>query len=142
MDPAPKLRFTAAFWDDTGRPVVVLFRPESLAHGISKRSGGLNWGIKGLDDERLRIAMLRQPHAYPGAAALVYSAVDAEIYDWNPPGKPKKDSLPAQERLALEAQARQEMFALGQFEHIVKPFECDHCRRRLYCPYWNRLAEL
>lgn len=138
-DPAPKLRVTSAFWDDTERLVVVLFRPESLVHGISKRKGGLNWSVKGLDDERLRIVILRQ--AYPEATAYVYSAADAELYEWNPPGKPRKGSLPAQERLVLEAQERQEMFARGPFEHEVSFFECGRCRRRLYCPYWNGLTE-
>lgn len=138
-EPAPKLSFASAFLDDVGRPVAVLFRPGSLAGGVSKKQGGLNWSASGLDDEQVMVAVLQQ--RYPGVTAYVYSAADAELYPWNAPAPPRKGALPAAERLAVQAEARRVMLAVGPLEYTVSDFECDRCRSRLFCPYWNALAE-
>ncbi len=139
-EPAPKLTFVSAFFDEARRPVALLFRPESLAGGVSKKQGGLNWSAGNLKGEQLMVAVLRQ--AFPGAAALIYSAADGKLYEWNEPTPPKKGALPAAERLVIEAEERRATFASGRFEYEVSDYTCDRCRSRLFCPYWNDLSEV
>jgi superfamily I DNA/RNA helicase len=141
-EPAPSLRFSAAFREDGGRLVLILFRPESLATELAKREpgkGNLKWSGGSLDAERTRVAIVRSVH--PNALILVYSAADRTLYEWNPPSPPKGKNLPAGERILGEVERTREMFASGRLEHAVSEFQCGRCRRRTVCPHWNELAE-
>jgi hypothetical protein len=129
--PPLSLDLLAHYRDDSGNPVALKFRPESIAENI--RNQRLLWS--GLNPpQRVGFVMLREIE--PDVQPFVFSGEDGTLhpYQWT---NRQADYLRESSRVTGQLKE----FGEGVFKTTLKTRTCDRCPMRVSCPHWIGVLE-